>query len=251
MSIDWITVAAQLVNFLVLVWLLKRFLYRPILDGIDAREREISDRMAEAAQIREAAETAAAEHHAETQRLKAARDGALEQARAEAAAERDEMLSQARARLNREQESRATERAQEARQYTEKLHQKGAAALVSLTRKALNDLSGETLEDRIVARAISRLGAMTDDLKAAVGDSRAAVVTTRTPLPDNLRTQIDTAIADALPGTNVRYATDPDQSPGLSLRLGGAQLGWTVDGYVDGLQEILSDAEQKRRSDAA
>ena len=36
MSIDWITVAAQIVNFLVLVWLLKRFLYRPILNGIDA-----------------------------------------------------------------------------------------------------------------------------------------------------------------------------------------------------------------------
>ena len=48
MSIDWITVAAQIANFLVLVWLLKRFLYRPILDGIDAREGEISHRMQEA-----------------------------------------------------------------------------------------------------------------------------------------------------------------------------------------------------------
>ena len=54
MSIDWITVAAQIVNFLILVWLLKRFLYRPILDGIDAREREIAERMAEADKIRKA-----------------------------------------------------------------------------------------------------------------------------------------------------------------------------------------------------
>ncbi|MCL1485860.1 MAG: hypothetical protein MH208_17135 [Marinobacter sp.] len=48
MSIDWITVLAQLANFLVLVWLLKRFLYRPILDGIDAREAEITKSMAAA-----------------------------------------------------------------------------------------------------------------------------------------------------------------------------------------------------------
>ena len=48
MSIDWITVIAQIANFLVLVWLLKRFLYRPILDGIDAREAEIARSMAEA-----------------------------------------------------------------------------------------------------------------------------------------------------------------------------------------------------------
>ncbi len=56
MSIDWITVVAQLLNFLVLVWLLKRFLYRPILDGIDAREVEISTRMAEATEARKKAE---------------------------------------------------------------------------------------------------------------------------------------------------------------------------------------------------
>ena len=45
MSVDWITVIAQIVNFLVLIWLLKKFLYRPILDGIDAREAEITERM--------------------------------------------------------------------------------------------------------------------------------------------------------------------------------------------------------------
>ena len=48
MSIDWVTVLAQIANFLVLLWLLKRFLYRPILDGIDAREAQISKRMAAA-----------------------------------------------------------------------------------------------------------------------------------------------------------------------------------------------------------
>lgn len=53
MSIDWITVLAQLANFLVLVWLLKRFLYRPILDGIDAREAEITKSMAAAGEAQQ------------------------------------------------------------------------------------------------------------------------------------------------------------------------------------------------------
>ena len=42
MLIDWFTVSAQVVNFLILVWLLKRFLYRPILNAIDAREKRIA-----------------------------------------------------------------------------------------------------------------------------------------------------------------------------------------------------------------
>ncbi|HEY4789048.1 MAG TPA: hypothetical protein VIH57_23530, partial [Bacteroidales bacterium] len=48
MLIDWFTVAAQLINFLVLVWLLKRFLYKPVLKAIDEREKRIVMQLQEA-----------------------------------------------------------------------------------------------------------------------------------------------------------------------------------------------------------
>ena len=48
MLIDWFTVGAQVLNFLVLVWLMKRFLYKPILDAIDAREKGIATELADA-----------------------------------------------------------------------------------------------------------------------------------------------------------------------------------------------------------
>ena len=49
MLFDGFTVAAQTLNFLVLVWLMKRFLYKPILDAIDAREKRIALALADAA----------------------------------------------------------------------------------------------------------------------------------------------------------------------------------------------------------
>jgi F-type H+-transporting ATPase subunit b len=49
MLIDWFTVGAQVLNFLILVWLMKRFLYQPILDAIDAREQRIAAELANAA----------------------------------------------------------------------------------------------------------------------------------------------------------------------------------------------------------
>ena len=48
MLIDWFTVSAQVVNFLILVWLMKRFLYKPILHAIDAREQRIAKKIADA-----------------------------------------------------------------------------------------------------------------------------------------------------------------------------------------------------------
>ena len=46
MLIDWFTVGAQAVNFLILVWLLRRFLYQPILRAIDTREQRIAAELA-------------------------------------------------------------------------------------------------------------------------------------------------------------------------------------------------------------
>ena len=48
MPIDWFTVVAQAINFLILVWLLKRFLYKPILHAIDEREKGIAAQLAQA-----------------------------------------------------------------------------------------------------------------------------------------------------------------------------------------------------------
>ncbi len=45
MGADWFTVVAQIINFLILVALLKRFLYGPIIRAMDRREAEIASRM--------------------------------------------------------------------------------------------------------------------------------------------------------------------------------------------------------------
>ena len=50
MLIDWFTVGAQALNFLILVWLMKRFLFKPVLDAIDAREKRIAAAIADADQ---------------------------------------------------------------------------------------------------------------------------------------------------------------------------------------------------------
>ncbi len=48
MQIDWLTVIAQIVNFLILVWLLKRFLYQPVINAMDQREQRIAERLQKA-----------------------------------------------------------------------------------------------------------------------------------------------------------------------------------------------------------
>ena len=94
MSIDWFTFAAQLLNFVLLVWLLKRFLYRPILNAIAAREKRIAAELANATAVEAEAqqERNTLEHNNRDFELQ--RDTLLDQARAEAKAEYERLVGE-------------------------------------------------------------------------------------------------------------------------------------------------------------
>lgn len=241
MSIDWITVAAQIANFLVLVWLLKRFLYRPIIDGIDAREAEISRRMAEAGMAQEKAREAEAQYREQHAHLLSSQDNQVAQALRESQGQRDKLLAEARARIEQEQKDWRLYLERERDKFAARLQRAGAETLLELTRKALRDLADERLEAAIVRHVGARLEPLAAELAKAAGDSTKAVASTRETLPETAQQQLRADMERLLPGVGLNFATDPQQAPGLVLRVGGAQVAWTVDSYTDELAGLLGD----------
>src|SRR5665811_1807411 len=96
MLIDWFTVLAQVVNFLILVWLLKRFLYRPILDAIDAREKRIAKELADADAKKAEAQQARDEFQHKNETFEQQRAALMNKATEEAKTERLRLLDEAR-----------------------------------------------------------------------------------------------------------------------------------------------------------
>lgn len=241
MSIDWITVAAQIANFLVLVWLLRRFLYRPILDGIDAREAEIAARMQEAVIAKENALAAEAKHQDQLKALNAKRADVADALKQDAEMQRDALLAEAHKRLEAERAAWAAHLDEETNKYVAKLQRAGGGALLSLTRKALHDLADETLEGQIGRNLAKRIAQMAADLRAAAGKAAAAVITSRDALPEGAQDNLASSLQTVFPGVSVQFETDADQPPGLIMRIGGAQLDWTVEGYINGLNDLVAE----------
>ena len=96
MSFSPLAFAFQLVNFLVLAWLLKRWFYAPLLAAVDARRAELANERAAAQAARVAADAAKAEADARIQALDAERAAVLDTARAQAAADRAHIAEAAR-----------------------------------------------------------------------------------------------------------------------------------------------------------
>ena len=241
MSIDWVTVLAQIANFLVLVWLLKRFLYKPILNGIDSREAEIAQRMGEAKRAKEKAAAAEADFVARQQKLQADQDALAERVREQAKQQRDALLAEAHEKMEQERQDSLVQLARERERFTSELYQASAETLYQLAGRALQDLADERLEEHIALHVIGKLDPLSDELASAAEHAEEAVATTHAPLPEGACHEVEAALAARVPGLPLRFATDESQSPGLVLRIGSLELAWTVESYTDELVELLKE----------
>ena len=240
MSIDWVTVLAQIANFLLLLWLLKRFLYRPILDGIDAREAEIAKRIAAAEQAQQDAKDAESQYVKQRAQLVSEQDALLEKALEATEEQRDGLLSAARTQLQQEQQDWRKHLEHERQAFNKRLQQTGSDALVRLTRKALHDLADECLEDAIVRHIGKQLQPIAAELVQAAAGSQEAQVTTRDALPAATQALLQQEVQQWLPKVTLCFVTNAQQSPGLIMQVGGAQVAWTTDSYMDELAELLT-----------
>jgi len=241
MSIDWITVFAQIANFLVLVWLLKKFLYRPILDGIDAREAEISKRMQEARVAQDKAEAAEQEHLEQMRRLKAQQADISRTVQQEAEKQRDALMAEAQEKMESARVDWRAHLDAEGQAYTAKLHRAGGSALLSLTRKALDDLADTSLEDRMAHRLSIEIAEMAGDLQTSAGGSRSATVTSSRELSGAAQDELTATLAQEFKTVALRFQVDPAQACGITLRMGGAQVDWTVQSYLDTLDAQMDE----------
>lgn len=241
MSIDWITVGAQIANFLLLVWLLKRFLYQPILRGIDAREAEIRQRMAAAGVAEDKARTAEAGFLQQKQQLQEDQGAVVERIERETAAKRDQIVAKARAQLAQEQQDWRAYLESERDRFTTELRRAGAETMFELTRKALYDLADQSLEEQIARYVAGRLQPLMASLQTTTEHATEAVITTRGELSAQGRAQVTAALRDTLPEFQLRFEVEPEQAPGLILRVGGVQVAWTVDSYMNSFDDLMNE----------
>ena len=149
MLIDWFTVGAQALNFLILVWLLKRYLYRPILGAIDARESRIAAELADADKKKAEAKADRDTFQAKNEAFDQARAALLNKATEEASAERQRLLEEAREAADTLSAKRQETLQSDAQNLNGALRRRTQREVFAIARKALTDLATTSLEERI------------------------------------------------------------------------------------------------------
>ena len=149
MLIDWFTVGAQALNFLILVWLLKRFLYKPILNAIDLREKKIARELADAdAKKAEAQKDRDAFQH-KNEEFDQQRATLLARAVDEAKKERQRLIDEARRSADALTSKRQESLRNDADNLNKAISQLARKEVFAIARKALTDLATTSLEERM------------------------------------------------------------------------------------------------------
>jgi F-type H+-transporting ATPase subunit b len=247
MLFDWFTALAQLVNFVILIWLLERFLYRPILDAIDAREARVAKELADAAAKQVEALAERNEFQRKNEQFDQQRAALMNQATNDASTERQRLFEEARKAAEavgaRRMEALRTDGQRLNRTITRRAQQE----VFAIAEKVLKDLASSNLQERAVAVFLNRIRGLDGQSKellsqAIQSSTEPLLIRSAFELSSESQAQLESAIREIFQSqAPIRFETAPELISGLELRSNGQQLDWSIADYLEALQASVGE----------
>jgi F-type H+-transporting ATPase subunit b len=252
MLIDWFTVTAQVLNFLILVWLLKHFLYKPILHAIDDREKRIAAELADADAKKAEAQKERVEFQHMNEEFSRQRAALMSKVTDEANAERRRLLDETRKAADALRDKRQDALKSELQNLHKEIARRSREEVFAIARKVLSDLAGTSLEERMVDVFVRRLSELNGEEKGLLASALKAspipvIVRTTFDLPPAQCASAENAIKEILgTETQVRFEASPDMISGIELTANGRRVAWTIADYLASMGKGVDDLLKER-----
>ena len=251
MHINWFVFLAQIFNFLLLMYLLKRLLYGRIIKAMDDREANIAARFAEAEELKVKANEEAELYEKRNQLLNETKDRMLNEATMAADAKRKELMEKVRVEVDQVKIRWQDMLSREQDAFFYDLRQRAAKELYATARKALRDLADADLEERIVDEFLRRVKALDEEKsvqmrKAISGGGNRVTIQSAFGIPALRRTQIEETLKKQITnGFTINYLQQPEIVSGIEMRVNGHKIAWSLNEYLETLVENLTETPQK------
>ena len=256
MLLDWFTVGAQVLNFLILVWLLKRLLYQPILGAIDAREQRIASELANAAASQAAADKQRDEFVRKSDELNLQRAAMLSQATDAANAESQRLTGLARQAADSASADRQRGLQSDLLSLHQALRSRTQQEVFAIAAQTLKDLATSNLNACMVDTFTHRIRDMDAQAKAVLaeaihGSAAPAVVRSAFELPVEQRAAVQNALNESFStDMPLQFQTAPELVAGIELCSNGQRVSWNIAGYLAALEQSVDEVEKAQRKRA-
>jgi len=252
MLIDWFTICAQALNFLILVWLMKRFLYKPILNAIDEREKRIAAELADADAKKTEAQKDRDDFQHKNSEFDQERAALLSKATGEANAEGQRIVDAAGKAADAVSAKRQEALISDAHALNQSIGRRTLQEVFTIARKALTDLATTSLEERLGEVFTRRLRALDGQAKDHLAEamktaSEPALVRSAFDLPAEQRAAIQNSLNETFSAeVRVRFETAPDLVSGIELTSNGLRVGWNIAEYLSSMEKQVGELLNKQ-----
>jgi len=244
MELNWSTFILEIINFLVLVWILKRFLYKPVLEVIARRRAGIEKTLAtaralhdDARKLQEQYEGRLAAWEKERQQARNALAGELEIERARRMTELQDTLEQV------QQQARVAE-ARRREDTVQRLEEAALGQGARFATRLLEQAAGPDIENRLVDLAIGELGRLPADQTATLREGagrppEAILVSSAFPIDQDRKQRLGQTLA-GITGTQIplRFEQDAELLAGVRITFGAWVLGANLRDELEGFTEL-------------
>lgn len=251
MEINWFTFIAQIINFLILVYVLQRVLYKPIIRAMDRREGTIRDRLESAAQKEQEAQQEAAHYRQLQQDLEMQKTAILTQAKAEVEQFRLAQIQTVREEVDAMQGRWQAVVQQQQASFLQELRHQATQQVQTTLRRVLADLATVELEHHVVTVFLQRLHDLTEAERQALCSLSQPDPSTHHPIVIHSAFAISDpdrqAIAQVLQQQThqtqpltLQFELNPHLICGIELWAPGCKIAWSLENYLDRLEENLA-----------
>ena len=157
LGINWALLIAQFFNVILVVWLLTRFLYQPVLNMLNERTRRVQEGLKEAEQVKQQLASAKQDYDAELARARQEAAGILAQAQERAKSQETEIIAQARQEADRIRNEAREQAVQERDQLLRDLKNQ-VADLVTMTATRVLGEELKSNHDKLIEESLASLG---------------------------------------------------------------------------------------------
>ena len=254
MHIDWFVFFSQIVNFLILMFLLKKFLFRRIVGAMDAREAKIGAVFMEAEKSRQEAQAAVESNTKRLRDLEAGYEQMLDKSRRDAEAYQEKLLEKAREEVDflkaRWMEALRSERVN----FLQELRRLAGHQVYAVSRRIMKDLAGIDLEERIVEVLMERIETLDEQerkkFQGPTENGNNVVISCAFEIPPATQARLNDVLRRFFPGiVEIAYERSDDVLSGCELRSDGHKIAWSVKDYLDSLEESFYSALYEEAQD--
>ena len=234
MSIDWFTFGAQIVNFLVLVGLLRYFLYGPIVNAMQQREQKVTQRLTDAESAKIEADRERVELKQETSSLRQQREDLLAQAKEDADNERQRLIADARKEADERRQHWTSTFERDQKDFAEQTQRDIQRMGFDAARQTIQQIAGEDLQRLVCQSFLEQLRALDENQRTAIATQLAdsgnsVLVRSAIELEDVDREQVSDAIHSTFQSNaEIRFESEPSLIVGIEVDAGGYSLPWNA-----------------------